>query len=149
MGLAGTLVLAAFACVAAFWDIRSRRIPNWLNICVLVGGVAMLVINWGAIDPLSHFIHFGLALLGAMLLFGFRFWGGGDAKFYAAAALWFDLGQAITFLVVTALAGGIVVIVTGLVSRALKKKGWATQIPYGAAIAIGAVVTAGLRLQQG
>ena len=142
-------MLAAFACVAAFWDIRSRRIPNWLNICVLVGGVAMLVINWGAIDPLSHFIHFGLALLGAMLLFGFRFWGGGDAKFYAAAALWFDLGQAITFLVVTALAGGIVVIVTGLVSRALKKKSWATQIPYGAAIAIGAVVTAGLRLQQG
>ncbi len=149
MNLAATLVLAALACLAASWDIRSRTIPNWLNLCILAGGIAMLAIGWSSVDPLSHLIHFGLALAGAMLLFGFRFWGGGDAKFYAATALWFDLGQALAFLVTTALAGGIVVIVTGLVSKALKKPGWQAQIPYGAAIAIGAIVTAVIALQRG
>ena len=149
MDIAGTLVLAALACVAAIWDIRSRKIPNWLNICILAAGIAVLAINWSTADPLSHIMHFGLALLGALLLFGFKFWGGGDAKFYAATALWFDLDLALALLVFTALAGGIVVIVTGLLSRALQKQGWQTKIPYGAAIATGAIMTAVPGFQAG
>ncbi len=141
MELAGTLVLAALACLAAIWDIRSRRIPNWLNACILVGAIAMLAINWSSADPLSHFMHFGIALIASMLLTALGFWGGGDAKFYAATALWFALDQALTFLVVTAVTGGLVVIATGLISRTMKKRGWQKEIPYGVAIAIGAIVT--------
>nr|WP_237392539.1 prepilin peptidase [Aurantiacibacter rhizosphaerae] len=136
------MVLAAFACVAAIWDIRSRRIPNWLNLCVLVGGIIMIAVNWSTAEPLSHLMHFGLALAGAMLLFALGLWGGGDAKFYAATAIWFSLGKALTFLIVTAAAGAIVVIATGLISTAMKKKGWRKEIPYGVAIATGAIVTA-------
>ncbi|MWV28946.1 prepilin peptidase [Aurantiacibacter rhizosphaerae] len=142
MELIGALVLAAFACVAAIWDIRSRRIPNWLNLCVLVGGIIMIAVNWSTAEPLSHLMHFGLALAGAMLLFALGLWGGGDAKFYAATAIWFSLGKALTFLIVTAAAGAIVVIATGLISTAMKKKGWRKEIPYGVAIATGAIVTA-------
>lgn len=134
--------LAVLALTAAVWDIRSRTIPNWLNLGVLTGGAVMLALVWPAADLLSHLAHFAIALVGAMLLFAFRLWGGGDAKFYAAAALWFDLGWALHFLAITAIAGGIVVIAAGVVARLTKRPGWRKEIPYGAAIAIGAITTA-------
>lgn len=134
--------LAVLSLVAAGWDIRSRTIPNWLSLVILTGGVLMLALVWPTADALSHLAHFAIALIGAMALFAFRLWGGGDAKFYAAVALWFDLGWALHFLVITAIAGGLVVIATGLVARLARKAGWHREIPYGAAIAIGAISTA-------
>lgn len=128
--------------IAAGWDIRSRTIPNWLNLCILAGSALMLAFVWPTGDVLSHLVHFVLALVGAMLLFGFRIWGGGDAKFYAAAALWFGLDWAVHFLAITALAGGVVVIVTGVVAKLRRTGGWHREIPYGVAIAIGAISTA-------
>ena len=134
-------------CVAgAVHDIRGRRIPNALNLCVLIGGVAMIAVNWDGVSPLSHLGHFGLALAGALVPYALRFWGGGDAKFYAAAALWLALESALAFLLITAGSGILVLVGTGLAVRANGNSNWHRELPYGVAIAAGAVSSAALTL---
>lgn len=127
--------------LGAGWDIRTRTIPNWLNLLVLLGATAMIALDWGRIAPLSHFFHFALALAGALILFRFRFWGGGDAKFYAACALWFGLDRALLFLVTTAAAGGVVVIASSIAKIFRGKRAWPNEVAYGVAIAVGAILT--------
>lgn len=112
-----------------------------MNLLVLLGAVAAMALDWNSIEPLSHLLHFGLALAGALVLFGFRFWGGGDAKFYAACALWFSLDQALPFIVATAASGILVVIVSGVTAKLQGKQAWRRDIPYGVAIAAGAIFT--------
>ena len=136
-----SLALGALAAAGAILDMRARTIPNALNLVVLVGGIIMLAVQWNDIAVLSHFGHFGIALAGAMGLFALGAWGGGDAKFYAALALWFDLGQALLFLVATAVAGLILFGVMLCFRTVRKRPGWSRELPYGVAIAAGAIAT--------
>lgn len=108
----------------------------------------MMALYWSSIEPLSHLAHFGLALAGALALFGFRIWGGGDAKFYAACALWFGLDRALLFLVATAAAGVFVVVASGVSAKIQRKKAWRREIPYGVAIAAGAITTSAVAMQS-
>jgi prepilin peptidase CpaA len=67
--------------------------------------------------------------------------GGGDVKLFAAAGLWFDLRSAVWFVAFTFLAGGVVA-VGYMLSRPFRRhaKGMkSTRIPYGIAIALGAL----------
>ena len=133
------LLLAAMAALmlAAVWtDLRSRTIPNWLN--AAIAGVA--VIWWFASGlPLwpDFAVQLGLALAVFALFavaFAFGAMGGGDVKMAAAVALWLPLTELLQFLVIMALAGGVVTIATMIWHRALKHEG-APEIPYGVAIA--------------
>lgn len=136
-----SLALCALAAVGAFLDIRARTIPNLLVLVIFVAGLVMLGVKLPEISLLSHLAHFGIALVATMGLYALGAWGGGDAKFYAALALWFDLGQALLFLVATAVAGLLLLSVM-LCFRAVKKRpDWSRELPYGVAIATGAIAT--------
>jgi len=77
--------LSAFCCVAACCDVRSRRIPNPVNLLGLTGGVA-LSSSLGGFKGLADSglgAALGLAILLAPFLLGMV--GGGDVKFMAAA----------------------------------------------------------------
>jgi prepilin peptidase CpaA len=100
---------------ASVWDIRSRRIPNWLVIVLAVLGVCYSAVVQSPASGVSR------ALLG--LLLGFALWipfyalrmlGAGDVKLFAAASCWLAPSQIFGAALVSALAGGVLSVV-GLV----------------------------------
>lgn len=70
-------------------DLRTRRIPNVLCLAALVISVLAVAYHLSSqsspawLDPLKSF---GLATVLALGLFGFKVWGGGDAKIFMAVS---------------------------------------------------------------
>ena len=130
---------------AAISDLRAFRIPNILSgILVLLFIIAQIIAS-NAVIPWGNILHFGVALLVGMFLFSRGWIGGGDAKLYAATALWFATNAAIALLFFTTIAGGLLAILfiiarlTGLRKNVAKQD---RRIPYGVAIAAGGFFTA-------
>ena len=101
------LSIALCACVvAAFCDVRTRKIPNALPFVVALTGLGF---------ALSHGVLTGLTTLALMVVtlvvgtFAFaRGWlGGGDVKLAAAVTACLGLADAAPFLIYTAIGGGI------------------------------------------
>jgi prepilin peptidase CpaA len=150
------LLLAVFpsmVIVGGLKDITSFTIPNWVSGVLIVGfGLAAMALGlpWQTV-LLSFGVGVG-ALFLAMGMFAMGWIGGGDAKMFAAAALWLGWPASVTFLLVTALAGGALALsLLGLRSiwvRPLTVRGpsWVGRLatpggdaPYGVAITIGAL----------
>lgn len=106
--------------VATFTDLRSRRIPNWLVLPFLALGLALS--GW------FHGWHgIGQSLGGAALglfIYGVLFWmggmGAGDVKLAAAIGAWIGPSQLLIALVITGMAGGIMVVCWAIVGGFLK-----------------------------
>lgn len=135
-------VLAAGLLFAAYTDLRSRHIANWLN-----GGIALLapvywwaagLSFWSATDP-WHSIgaQIGVAVatfvIGAVL-FALRAMGGGDVKMLAALALWIAPDKFLQLIIMMALAGGVLTILFSA-WHITKRRRDRLAIPYGVAIA--------------
>jgi prepilin peptidase CpaA len=153
-----TSLLPLLLIVAAASDVLSLRIPNWLNITMAALFVPMA---WLTGMPLTEFgLHLavGAALFACgFLLFQVGLFGGGDAKLMAAAGLWFGTSQALPFLFMTALAGGVLALYIGVWSVInmhweihapdVKLGGYAKRllalkpnVPYGLAFAVGGII---------
>jgi prepilin peptidase CpaA len=130
---------------AAAYDLRAFRIPNFLpGILILLFGV-MTALHGLSPEIWENFFHFLLALVVGMALFSRGWIGGGDAKLYAAAALWFRWEEAVPFLFLTTLAGLLLAIAFIVARMAGLRKNVPKQdrrIPYGVAIAAGAILSA-------
>ena len=130
---------------AAISDLRSFRIPNLLSGILILLFVIAQLIDSSSVFPLWNVVHFGVALIVGMFLFSRGWIGGGDAKLYAATALWFATSGAALLLFFTTIAGGLLAILyilarlTGLRKNVPKQD---RRIPYGLAIAVGGVFTA-------
>ena len=141
-------LLAILLVVAAVIDVKTFTISNGLN-----AAVALLApVYWWSIGlPLwpDAAIQVGVAAgvffaLAATFYLGMM--GGGDVKLAAAIALWFKPFATLKFLVIMSLAGGLLTIIVLLLH---KKRGKAPidgdapaakpEVPYGVAIAIGAL----------
>jgi len=136
----------AAAGLGAFLDLRDRRLPNWLCAVLAVAAAGGLAYSAGFETLAWAFLHAVLALAVGMVLFRFGAIGGGDAKFYAAAACAVPFGQALVLLGWTSVVGlGLIVVM--LLMRAAKRggkdalalRGWS--VPYGVAIFGGFVLT--------
>jgi prepilin peptidase CpaA len=113
-GLLAALAIALL--VAAFTDLRSRRIGNWLN-----GGIALAApLFWWASGltlwpdiALQLGIAFGtFAVLAGLFAIGAM--GGGDVKLLTALALWIEPMPFLKLLVLMALLGGVLAIPYGV-----------------------------------
>jgi prepilin peptidase CpaA len=135
-----TLIVLA---VATFTDLRNRRIPNWLVLPFLVAGIAASTWLHGWHGLGQSFSGLGLGLL----LYGFLFWmggmGAGDVKLAAAIGAWIGPNQLFIALVVTAMAGGLMVlgwaVFGGFIKDLFKGTGdhLKRKMPYAPAIAVG------------
>jgi len=113
--------LLAMLCVACVVDLRERRIPNWLNLLMLVSGLANAAV-WGAPVALQA------ALIGVVVGFSLVFVqfalgavGGGDVKMLAAVGAW--VGPWATFEVfVVASVVGLVIVLTQAISTGRLQK---------------------------
>jgi len=128
--------LAGILFYAAWGDLRTRTIPNWLNAAIVLAAPAWW---WaGGMAPWPDMaVQLGLALAVFALftvLFALGMMGGGDVKLIAALALWLPLTALLTMLFVMAVAGGLVTIVILVAHRAARRPG-PPEVPYGVAIA--------------
>ena len=106
--------LLAMLIVAALVDSRTRRIPNWLTLSLLLGGLLRgLTSRW--LGPSG----FGLgdATLGMLAgfaagfpLFALGARGAGDAKLYTATGAWLGWQGVLVLFLVEAVVGGVVVV---------------------------------------
>jgi prepilin peptidase CpaA len=138
-------LLIALLVGAACQDALKFRISNrW------VIAIALLFIPFAYFAALGstitwHLAHFGLALAGGIGLFALGWLGGGDAKLYAALALWFPLEWSVQLLVAVAFAGCAEMLLYLAFGRYLSQgeqpSSWRTRrIPYGVAIAVGGIL---------
>jgi prepilin peptidase CpaA len=150
--LAQTL-LPFLVVVAGAHDFLTYRIPNWLNAIIALAFLPMAIMTG---MPAEVMLWHGLAAV-VILVVGFGLFsggyiGGGDAKLLAAAGLWFGWPAVMPFLVLTAIAGGVLAIVMkfwGMVEieREVRGTAWMKRwlsfkadLPYGVAIAAGGVL---------
>ncbi len=96
--------------VATFTDLRSRRIPNWLVLPFLVGGMVVSgwLHHWNGIAQSLGGVATGALVFGCLALMGGM--GMGDVKLCAAIGAWIGSWQLVIALVVTGLAGGVMAI---------------------------------------
>ena len=155
---ADRLALTVFAGLlvwAAWSDLRDFLIPNRICLAIAmlfpahVAAAGTLEVVPGALAAAAATFTAGFAL------FAFRIAGGGDVKLMTAVALWAGPAQIVSFLFMTALAGGLLAAL--LAARAWRREAEAnpdgtmglrliairdTKVPYGAAIAVGGLYIA-------
>jgi len=139
-------LLAAMLLAAAALDLRSRTIPNTLNLAI-----ALLAIPyWWAIGlPLwpDAALQLGVAVLVFAAfagVFALGAMGGGDVKLVAAVALWLPWQGVIVLLVLMSVAGGVLTLAMVAHQRIARREGQ-LEIPYGVAIAFGGLWLIGQR----
>lgn len=145
--MSGEVIKIALLCVllvlliaAAVTDIRSRIISNKLNITI----AALAPLYWFASGmPAWPDMALQVALGGGMfgmfaMLFALNLMGGGDVKLLAAIALWFPWQALWVLLVIMAILGGVVTLVTVIHHRMTKRLGQ-PEVPYGVAISLAAI----------
>lgn len=147
------IIMPALTIVAGLRDLTTMIIPNWISAAIIVGFFpAALAVGLPWMEMLTHVGVAFAALLVGMGMFALRWIGGGDAKLMAATTLWLGLSSTLTFLLATAVVGGVfgllLIVTRGHIqpflswaprwfARLMEPKG---DIPYGVAIAIGALV---------
>ena len=82
------LCALAIACIAAFTDLRSRVIPNWLTLPTFLVGLAWQAYQAGWQGALSALLAALLCFAPAYFLFARGALGGGDVKQFAALGVW-------------------------------------------------------------
>ena len=106
------LLLEVLVVIAAFLDLRGRRIPNWLTLPAVVAGIG--INTWQ-----SGWTGLKASLLGLLLafavyggLFALRAMGGGDVKLMAAVGAFAGPEHWLWIFAITAVAGGLFALVT-------------------------------------
>jgi prepilin peptidase CpaA len=147
------VALPILLAAAAGWDMASFTIPNFLTLALaalfaifaVFAGLTFAVIGWHLLaGVLGFFIGFTLFALGYI--------GGGDAKLFAAVALWLGLKDLLPYALIASVLGGVLTL--GLMflrqwplPAFLMRENWIVKlhdphsgIPYGVALAIGASI---------
>lgn len=144
--LALICALGVLLIVASVTDLRSRIISNRLNLTV-----AALAPLWWLACGLPLWPGMAVQLLVGLIvfllfaiLFAFGCMGGGDVKLLGALALWFPWQATLSLLILMALLGGIVTIITVVHHRMTRRLGQ-PEIPYGVAISVAALWLLGER----
>lgn len=147
------ILLPALLAAAAAFDLASFTIPNLLSLAlVLAFGFFGLAAHFSLTLFSLHLLAGLIALVLGFVLFARSYIGGGDAKFFAAVALWLGLHDLLAYALVASLLGGLLT-VTLLALRQLPlpanlaRRGWilklhekSSGIPYGVALAAGALL---------
>lgn len=151
---AGLIAFSGAMIWAAIGDVRTFLITNKLNMMIAAGFLVFAMPMGLGLNDLAA--HIGIGLLTttiALAMFLVGVYGGGDAKLTGAAALWLGPTAMMPFILYTAIAGGILVVLL-IASRHLARRyglprnpRWARRllrkssaVPYGVALGVGAIL---------
>jgi prepilin peptidase CpaA len=146
-------VFPALVIVAALMDLTSYTIPNRISLGLVAAFAPACLLAGLPLTTVGICLAVGAAaLVAGMVMFALGWIGGGDAKLFAAAALWLGFAPMPTFLLVTALCGGGLAVLLLNARSALVRPLLAgappwldrlttpgASVPYGVAIAAGAL----------
>ncbi|MEM7530468.1 MAG: prepilin peptidase [Pseudomonadota bacterium] len=142
--------LPALMLMAAASDIARYKIPNWISLALVAAFAVAAPFSGLGLGEIGQHIGVGFAaLVVGFTLFQFGLVGGGDAKLFAAGALWFGMQGFGVYALAMGAAGGALCLLIMIYRAAplpVASIGWlralhdkSNGIPYGAAIAFGAV----------
>jgi len=149
------LIIFVGCMFAAAWnDMTSMTIPNWISLVLVAGFLIAAPFAWQgwAVFGTHILVGFTCFVVGVGM-FALGWMGGGDAKLFAATSLWWVWGDIWPYyLVYTALAGGVLAIILLLGRKyfpvKILKTDWLHRLfkdekkmPYGLALAFGALMT--------
>jgi prepilin peptidase CpaA len=147
------ILLPALLAAAAAFDLASFTIPNLLSLALaLAFGFFALAAHFSPAVFSLHLLAGAIALVLGFALFARGYVGGGDAKFFAAVALWLGLGDLLGYTLVASLLGGLLTLALLALRQLplparLARHDWilklhekSSGIPYGVALAAGALV---------
>jgi len=153
LDVARLLLFPALMAFAAASDLLTMTISNRVSLALAAGFLVLALAS--GMEPSEILSHLGAGvgvLAASFVCFAFGWIGGGDAKVAAAAALWFSFGHLLNYLVYASLFGGVLTLLLlqfrqwplpyQLAGQAwlLKLHAKDSGIPYGIALAIGALV---------
>ncbi|ASY44924.1 peptidase [Sphingobium sp. GW456-12-10-14-TSB1] len=132
--------LGALLIAAAITDLRARIISNRLNLAVAALAPLWWLANGYALWPdMAVQLLVGAAIFTLFAaLFALGMMGGGDVKLLTALALWFPWQAILSLVVLMALLGGVVTLVTVIHHKMTHRLGQ-PEIPYGVAISLAAL----------
>jgi len=102
-----TLTLLAIAITGGLSDLRTRRIPNWINLSGFILGMGLNTFFEHGEGFRLALIGFGLALLIYLPLYVIHAMGAGDVKFMAAIGAIVGPHNWLTLFLITAVLGGV------------------------------------------
>ena len=144
-----TIAVLSVASLAVVFDVRTRRIPNLLNVGAALAALAFAFLETGLPGTIEAA---GAWLVGVALFFPFFALGGmgaGDVKFIAALSAWLGPMDAVYLAIFASLAGGVaaafVAVAHGYVRQALSNL-WLMLMHWRA---VGPKPVPGLTLQDG
>ena len=153
LDIARLLLFPALMAFAAASDLFTMTISNRVSLALAAGFLTLALLSgMGLYDILSHLGAGAAVLAVAFTCFAMGWVGGGDAKVAAGAALWFGFGHLMNYLVYASLFGGVLTLLLlefrqWPLPYALSGQAWLlrlhakeTGIPYGIALAIGALM---------
>jgi len=164
-----SVALCATALAAALHDVRTRRIPNGIAFAGVLAALALRLAA-GPDAALEGLLGALVGLAVGFALFALGVFGGGDGKFLMAVGAFLGHRQLLGAMLVIALVGGVLALFEaarrGVLGPALRRTGWtllhlgtlgrmgwrpsaapataaaeAFSVPYGVAIAAGALIT--------
>src|SRR5580704_12325949 len=153
---AGQVLLGILVLVAAIFDIRFRRIPNWLVLAGIIAGFTWNVYSsgWSGLRSAAEGLGLGFVLYFPLYLIRAR--GAGDVKLLAAVGAITGPGNCFWIFLSTAILGGIIALlllmVRGRVQKTLFNVAWIIgdllhfRAPYTSSEELDVTTTKGLRL---
>ncbi|MCL5743868.1 MAG: prepilin peptidase [Acidobacteria bacterium] len=120
------VLLAARVLAAGIYDIRYRRIPNWLVLTGLLAGLALngFLFGWGGLR--MSLVGFAVAFAVYFPLWILRGMGAGDVKLMAAVGALVGWHAWLVIFILTGLLGGVIAIVLMLAKGRVRKTLWNT-----------------------
>jgi prepilin peptidase CpaA len=142
----------ALLAVAAVSDIARRKIPNWTVIALIVVWIGAAIAGVAVGPWYLALAAAAIAFVAGYAFYHFGLMGAGDAKLFAAAALFAGLSHLMQFALITALLGGVLAVGYLMVRPRKAMRGMTAQgraealktaagIPYGVPIAMAAAAT--------
>ncbi len=145
-------IFPAAMAFAAAMDLFTFTIPNKISIFLVAAFVVLAPFAGLTLVEMGYHFVAGFAMLAVGILFFSRGWiGGGDAKIFAAAALWFGFDYLLEYAMIASLAGGVLTLFLLFVRKfplplLLVRHEWVGRlhdprggIPYGVALGMAAM----------
>ena len=144
---------SALMVYAAYSDLTSYTLPNFISLILVAGFALIMVILQPPLSAVGWHIGIGAILfVVGFILFATGLFGGGDVKVIAALGLWLGPMNVLSFLTLMTIFGGVLAVAL-LVFRKIKiPQHWLENsaiaglhskeegIPYGVAIALAALI---------